>query len=210
MGKVILDKQIVDTFGKKVVRVNDLQFIKSGPHLRITHVAIGIRRLGFENLVDFFIKKINKNSKFLNRETLINWKYVHAVPDKNLQSHIKLNLSNDQLNDIHPADMADILEDLDVHGRKEIFNHLGTQTAAQTLSEIEPDFFFIFSFLVFFSALFILFPQLNLFKVLIWSQIINGILIPVILLFILNLCNDVEIMGEYTNSRKFNFDIYRI
>ena len=144
LGKVILDKQIVDTYGKKVVRVNDLQFIKSGPNLRITHVAIGfrsiIRRLGFENIMDFFIKKINKNSNFLNRETLINWKYVHAVPDKNLQSHIKLNLSNDQLNDIHPADLADILEDLDAYGRKEVFNHLGTQTAAQTLSEIESDF----------------------------------------------------------------------
>ena len=73
-----------------------------------------------------------------------------------------------------------------------------------------PNFFFIFSFLVFFSALFILFPQLNLFKVLIWSQVINGILIPVILLFILNLCNDHEIMGEYTNSRKFNFFSYLI
>ena len=61
LGKVILDKQIVDTFGKKVVRVNDLQFIKSGPHLRVTHVAVGIRsiirRLGFEKFIDFFIKK---------------------------------------------------------------------------------------------------------------------------------------------------------
>jgi Mn2+/Fe2+ NRAMP family transporter len=73
-----------------------------------------------------------------------------------------------------------------------------------------PNFFFIFSFLVFFSALFILFPQLNLFKVLIWSQILNGILIPVVLLFILNLCNNVEIMGHHINSKKFNFFSYLI
>jgi Mg/Co/Ni transporter MgtE len=73
----------------------------------------------------------------LNNETLINWKYVHAIPDKNLQSHIKLNLSNNQLNNIHPADLADILEDLDSN---QLFKKLGTQRAAQTLTEIESDY----------------------------------------------------------------------
>ena len=144
LGKVILDKQIVDTSGKKVVRVNDIQFIKSGPFLRVTNVAVGlrsiIRRLGFEPLVDSIIKFFNKNSKYLNKESLINWKFVHTIPNKNAQQDVKLNLTNDQLNEIHPADLADILEDLDSFGRNEIFNNLGTHLAAETLSEIEPDY----------------------------------------------------------------------
>jgi hypothetical protein len=110
----------------------------------VTHVAVGIRsiirRLGFEKFIDFFIKKIYKKSKYLNNETLINWKYVHAIPDKNLQSHIKLNLSNNQLNNIHPADLADILEDLDSHGRNQLFKKLGKlkhlQKSNQTIRPI--------------------------------------------------------------------------
>ena len=144
LGKVILDKQIVDTSGKKVVRVNDIQFIKSGPFLRVTNVAVGlrsiIRRLGFESFVDSIIKFFNKDSNYLNEETLINWKFVHTIPNKNAQQNVKLNLRNDQLKEIHPADLADILEDLDSFGRKEIFNNLGDHLAAETLSEIEPDF----------------------------------------------------------------------
>ena len=144
LGKVILDKQIVDTSGKKVVRVNDIQFIKSGPFLRVTNVAVGlrsiIRRLGFEPFVDSIIKIFNKNSNYLNKESLINWKFVHTIPNKSAHQNVKLNLSNDQLNDLHPADLADILEDLDSFGRNEIFNNLGTHLAAETLSEIEPDF----------------------------------------------------------------------
>ena len=144
LGKVILDKQIVDTSGKKVVRVNDIQFIKSGPFLRVTNVAVGlrsiIRRLGFEPFIDSIIKFFNKKANYLNEEALINWKFVHTIPNKNVQQNVKLNLSNDQLNEIHPADLADILEDLDSFGRNEIFNNLGDHLAAETLSEIEPDF----------------------------------------------------------------------
>ena len=87
---------------------------------------------------------------------------------------------------------------------------MGWESGVDKSFKEAPNFFFIFSFLVLFSASFILFPQLNLFKVLIWSQILNGILIPIVLLFILNLCNNVEIMGDYTNSRKFNFFSYLI
>ena len=47
-------------------------------------------------------------------------------------------------------------------------------------------------------------------KSLLWSQIINGPLIPIILIYIINLCNDPEIMGEYTNSTGYNFICYSI
>ncbi len=67
-----------------------------------------------------------------------------------------------------------------------------------------PHFFTIFSLLIIISAVMVIIPNINLFKILIWSQVINGILIPIILFYILKLCNDHDIMGEYTNSNWYN------
>jgi len=143
LGKIILDRQIVDISGKKVVRVNDIEFIKTGQHLRVTHAAIGmrsmVRRLGFEKLVDFVVGLIGPNSKYLTNDVLINWKFVHAIPDRSVQDNVKLNLTNEDLKKLHPADLADILEDLDGHGRDVIFHNLNPELAAATLSEVDHD-----------------------------------------------------------------------
>lgn len=143
LGRIVLDKQIVDTAGKKVVRVNDIQFIKTGQHLRVTHAAIGLRsmfrRLGYEPIIDRIVRLIKPSSKYLTSEALINWKYVHAIPNRSIQSSVKLNLTNEDIKGLHPADLADILEDLDSHGREIIFSNLDAKTAAETLSEVEED-----------------------------------------------------------------------
>ncbi len=67
-----------------------------------------------------------------------------------------------------------------------------------------PNFFIIFTALIIISAALILLPNIDLFNILIWSQVINGILIPIILIYIINLCNDPDIMGEYTNTPIYN------
>jgi sporulation protein YlmC with PRC-barrel domain len=143
LGKIVLDRQIVDTAGKKVVRVNDIQLIKAGQNLRVTHAAIGIRsmirRLGFERAIDKLVSTFNSKSKYLTSDSLINWKYVHAIPNRSIQSSVKLNLSNEDIKGLHPADLADILEDLDSHGRELIFSNLDPKLAAETLSEVEDD-----------------------------------------------------------------------
>ena len=79
----------------------------------------------------------------------------------------------------------------------------------RTLKEA-PNFFILFGILVIFSAIVILIPDIDLFNILVFSQIINGLLIPIILLFIINLCNDPDIMGEYTNGSVYNFFCYGI
>ncbi len=143
LGKIVLDRQIVDTAGKKVVRVNDIQLIKAGQHLRVTHAAIGIRsmfrRLGYEKAIDSIINIVNSKSKYLTSDSVINWKYVHAIPNRSIQSSVKLNLTNEDIKGLHPADLADILEDLDSHGRELIFSNLDPKFAAETLSEVEDD-----------------------------------------------------------------------
>lgn len=73
-----------------------------------------------------------------------------------------------------------------------------------------PNFFTIFTSLIIIGAAMVLLPNINLFSILIWSQVINGILIPIILLFIINLCNDPDVMGEYTNSTTYNVISYGI
>jgi NRAMP (natural resistance-associated macrophage protein)-like metal ion transporter len=73
-----------------------------------------------------------------------------------------------------------------------------------------PQFFNLFSGLIIVGAGTILIPGIDLFNILILSQIINGILIPVILLYIVKLCNDPDIMGEYTNSNRYNLISYAI
>ena len=73
-----------------------------------------------------------------------------------------------------------------------------------------PNFFILFGLLVIFSAAVILLPNVDLFSILIFSQIINGLLIPLVLIFIINLCNDPDIMGEYTNSTVYNISCYSI
>jgi len=143
IGKVILDRQIVDTAGKKVVRVNDIQFIKTGHCLRVTHAAVGIRsmmrRLGFEKIIDGSIKLFRPKAHYLTNDRVINWRYVHVIPDRSVQENVQLSLTSNDLKNIHPADLADILEDLDSHGRGQIFHNLDPAKAALTLSEIEEE-----------------------------------------------------------------------
>lgn len=79
----------------------------------------------------------------------------------------------------------------------------------KTLREA-PKFFSIFTILIVLGAGLTLIPNIGLLNIMIWSQIINGILIPLILLFIINLCNDREVMGIYVNSTAYNIFSYLI
>tara|TARA_B100000925_G_C22007664_1_gene474443 strand:+ start:614 stop:1957 length:1344 start_codon:yes stop_codon:yes gene_type:complete len=140
LGKVILDRQVVDTSGKKVIRVNDLELIKAGDSLKLTHALVGlrslIRRIGLLPIFDFFIFKLGMPFDSIKKETVINWKFIHALPTKNMQKSVQVSLTNDEIKKMHPADLADILEELDPNSRKLIFNELDTSYAAETLSEV--------------------------------------------------------------------------
>jgi NRAMP (natural resistance-associated macrophage protein)-like metal ion transporter len=87
---------------------------------------------------------------------------------------------------------------------------LGWESGVDKTFKEAPKFFTIFTLLIFFGATIILIPDINLFKILIWSQVINGVLIPIILLYIVKLCNDPDIMGDYTNTPSYNILSYGI
>lgn len=87
---------------------------------------------------------------------------------------------------------------------------MGWESGVDKTFKEAPNFFTIFTLLILVGASMVLIPNINLFKILIWSQVVNGLLIPIVLIFIINLCNDPDIMGEYTNTPIYNFFSYAI
>ena len=137
--KDILDQQIIDVNNRKVVRVNDVDFdIQPTDHhteLRIVAVnvglAAGLRRL----LQGLMAKHTLRMFTSLFPTRTIPWEFVNLIePDP--QRRVKLRLSYDRLAELHPADIADILEDLSRDEQKAVIEGLDEETAAQALSEI--------------------------------------------------------------------------
>ena len=132
----VMDKQIVDTFGAKVVRVNDLHFLRVDSRLRLVHVDVGfrglMRRVGWEKLVDQALRWF---FSYVLPNQFISWKYVQLLSGSGL---LHLSVSQKKLSHLHPADLADIIEDLSGRDRSAIFHALDAETAAETLEEIDP------------------------------------------------------------------------
>jgi CBS domain-containing protein len=132
----VMDKQIVDTFGAKVVRVNDLHFLRVDSCLRLVHVDVGfrglMRRVGWEKLVDQVLRWF---FSYILPNQFISWKYVQLLSGSDL---LHLSVSQKKLSHLHPADLADIIEDLGGRERSAIFHALDAETAAEALEEIDP------------------------------------------------------------------------
>jgi magnesium transporter len=137
MKKHLLDKQIVDVDGRKLVRVNDLVLDSSSSGCYLVAVDVGVeglfRRLGvakpLSRLLGLFKKALPSK--------LILWNEVEAVDFSSTQ--IKLSKAYSKLDGIHPSDLADILEDMDHASRVALFNSLDEERAADVLEELQPD-----------------------------------------------------------------------
>ncbi|MBP7633185.1 magnesium transporter [Candidatus Ozemobacteraceae bacterium] len=133
----IWDKQIVDTSDARVVRVNDLQIAEVKGELRLLGVDVGfrglLRRLGFEK---FLCPLIERFSGPLKNE-IIGWDIVESVPTN--FTHLKLAVPSQKIRELHPADLADILDDLSVQEGLSLLKGLDTETAAETLAEAEAE-----------------------------------------------------------------------
>jgi len=138
--KDLLDQQIIDTEGRKVVRVNDLDLAEertnSTMEMRVTRVDVGlpgaVRRL-LEGLVSpGVIRRIQEN---LPPKT-IQWEFVNLVEPDPLR-RVKLRLSSQKLEKLHPADLADIMEALSPAERQAIISSVDEETAAEALAELD-------------------------------------------------------------------------
>jgi CBS domain-containing protein/sporulation protein YlmC with PRC-barrel domain len=137
----LLDQQIIDVNGRKVVRVNDVTFelLHDGQrdYLNIMEVDVGvrsmIRRVCQGALPPSMIRRLQ--SRVAPRS--IRWEYCNIVEPDPLR-RLRLNISNDKLELMHPADLADIVEELGPDERESIFETIDSEVAAEALSEIDP------------------------------------------------------------------------
>ncbi len=131
----VLDKQIVDTQGFKVRRVNDVRLEKAGALLVVAAVDIGLRgftrRLGGRGLLRLM--------DFIRRrpwtDTEIPWAFVQPLGGSG--SALRLTRPWGELAKLHPADLADIVDGLDRHEQMALFRHLDDERAAETLTNVD-------------------------------------------------------------------------
>ncbi len=138
--KDLLDQQIIDTNGRKVVRVNDVdladQRTNGNTELRITDVGVGlpsaVGRLLQGVISPMAIRRIQ--GKLPPKS--IRWEFVNLIEPDPLR-RVKLRLSGDRLAKLHPADLADIMEELSPDERQSIIDSLDAETAGETIAELD-------------------------------------------------------------------------
>ena len=140
----ILDKQIVDTDGARVVRVNDVHLLRArGSEVRVVHVDIGfrgiVRRLGWEQPMHGLLRAGKGRAAGGGEERLVSWRYVVPLRAGALSSDLRLNVAQTQLAQLHPAELAEILEELDRFEGPAVLEALDLPRAAQTLAELTPE-----------------------------------------------------------------------
>ena len=137
----ILDQQVVDTYNHNVIRVNDAHLLRVENNLMIAHVDIGsrgiVRRLGWEGFVDFIVRLVNKNAKYLKNEILISWKYIQPLSINPVSKTIKVNIPEKQIRSIPAADFGEIMTDLDHKQRLALFRAVDLEVRAKALSNMD-------------------------------------------------------------------------
>ncbi len=141
LSRDLLDQQIIDVHGRKVVRVNDVEFHQEHTNqhvqLRVASVDVGsrgaVRRLLRGLVPSAALKALLR--RIPARE--IPWEFVNFI-ETDPARRVKLKISMERLAKLHPADLADIIEDLAPAEREAVFETLDEETAAEALEEIEP------------------------------------------------------------------------
>ncbi|MDD5385264.1 MAG: CBS domain-containing protein [Gallionella sp.] len=133
----VLDKKILDMDDHEVEVVYDISLEFKGDKLYVSEVDLSrrriLRRLGLKSLADWLSRQREK-------DTMISWIYVQRLPEHigTFKGHVKLNVLKENISDIHPVDLADILEELDGDQRLAVFKELEPEHASDTLEEVEP------------------------------------------------------------------------
>lgn len=132
----ILDKKILDMDDHEVEVVYDISLNFQGGKLYVSEVDFSrrrlLRRMGLKKVADWMSEQ--------SQETTVSWMYVQQLPEHidTFKGHVKLKVLKENISDIHPVDLADILEELDGDQRLAVFKELEPEHASDTLEEVEP------------------------------------------------------------------------
>ena len=137
----LLDQQIIDVHGRKVVRVNDVDLHEESGNGNVV-LKVGAVDVGARGAMRRLLKGVVP-SAMLNPllekipPRMIPWEFVDLI-ETDPARRVKLKISLDRLAKLHPADIADIVEDLAPAEREAVFETLNEEVAAETLEEIDP------------------------------------------------------------------------
>jgi magnesium transporter len=139
----LLDQQIIDIHGHKVVRVNDVDLVWEAPEegsteltLRICEVEVGMRGAVRRLLKGLPADSVHQIASRFGT-SIIPWEFVDLI-DRDPARRVRLKIEQDRLSQMHPSDIADILEELAPAERQALFVSLDEQVAAEALEEVRP------------------------------------------------------------------------
>jgi CBS domain-containing protein len=137
LARDVLDKQIIDTDGVRVVRVNDLELARVNGHFYVANVDVGgvglLRRLGLAKVAQSLAGRFKRELL----PTAIPWDEVELLPGN---QPMRLKVPGKKMAELHPADIAEIISDLSRAESGKLLETLDVKTVADTLEEVEPDF----------------------------------------------------------------------
>jgi magnesium transporter len=136
LARDVLDKQVIDTDDHRVVRVNDLELGKIGSDYRLINVDIGgrglLRRLGLEDVAERLAESMHRALP----SRAVAWGDLNFLPVGGVQ----VKVPRAQLKELHPADIAEILEDVGPRVAGQMLQQMADEEIADALEELEPDF----------------------------------------------------------------------
>lgn len=138
----LLDRQIIDVHGRKVVRVNDVNLRwttrdDARDHLRVAEVEVGLRGATRRILYGILPKPALQALLLRLPARVIPWNFVDLI-EVDPARRVKLKIEYERLSQLHPSDIADILEDLAPAEREAVLRTLDEDIAADALEEVEP------------------------------------------------------------------------
>jgi magnesium transporter len=141
LGRDLLDQQVIDVYGRKVVRVNDIVLLEQAFDNHLV-LKVGLVDVGARGAVRRLLKGLvpaQSLRKFLQRipEKPIPWEFVDLI-ETDPARRVKLKISHERLAKLHPADIADIIEDLAPAEAQAVIETLSEEVAAEALEELDP------------------------------------------------------------------------
>jgi CBS domain-containing protein len=137
LARDVLDRQIIDVNGVRVVRANDVELTRVEGTFYVANVDIGsvglMRRLGLPKAAQRLAGKLGRGVL----PGAVPWSDIELVPGN---EPIRLKVPGDKITDLHPADLAEILSDLSRAESSKLLEALDVETVADALEEVEPDF----------------------------------------------------------------------
>lgn len=137
LSRDVLDKQIIDTDGARVVRVNDLELVRVNGTLYVGNVDIGLmgifRRLGVANVT----RRVSSLLHLPDSQTFISWDDVELLRH---DPFMRLRVPVEKISELHPADVAEIISDMNKLESGELLEALNMEQLADTLEEVETEF----------------------------------------------------------------------